>query len=316
MRAVFPHPPGPAADRPERVSGLEVLEAAAGLTVHQAEPSRVHQLNNTAAVVFELCDGRHTVAGIAEAVAEAFALDASPLAEVAACVAELREAGVLAGHARPEDQAGDPFGFFDAIYCLNLDQRPDRWADACRRFCQLGIAARVERFPAVSTPENHHAGCARSWRLMVAAARDRGLGNFLGIEDDAIFLDQTREVLAAGISELAGLPWDLLYLGGATWEPPAGIPGCTALQAPHGLTCTHALAVNRAAYDRLLADIPEAGGIDEWLTVYPAVDQYLADRVNTGYYRAYLLNPRVATQAELTSLAQLDGPLRDRYTIR
>ena len=146
--------------------------------------------------------------------------------------------------------------------------------------------------------------------------RDRGLRNFLGFEDDAIFLDRTLVVLQKAIVELEGLPWDLLYLGGATWEPPVKIPGHIGLQSPRALTCTHALAVNHSTYDRLLADVPETEGIEEWIAAYSAIDQYLAKRVNDGYYRAYLLNPRVATQDELTHHAELDASLRDRYTIR
>src|SRR5579862_7834027 len=280
--------------------------------VRQAERLQVHQLNNTASAVLELCDGQTTVAEIAEGIADAFSLVALPLAEVIACVAELRRAGVLAEHAYGQSSASDdPFGFFEAIYCLNLDQRPDRWADALRRFSRLRIATRVERFPAIPTPDNHHVGCARSWRLMIAEARDRGLGNFLGIEDDAIFLDETLDVMRRAIAELEGLPWDLLYLGGAAWEQAIEIPGHTALQSPRGLTCTHALAVNHTAYDRLLSAIPEADGIEEWLTAHAAIDQYLAHQVNAGYYQAYVLNPRVATQIELTAPGGLDGDLRD-----
>ena len=282
--------------------------------VRQAEPRRLYELNNTASIVLELCDGRHTVAEIARALARAFALSVPPLAETAACVADLRRAGVLVD--RPAEQVGGPFDFFAAIYCLNLDQRPDRWGDALRRLSMLNIATRVERFPAISTPHNHHVGCARSWRLMIAEARDRELASFLGIEDDAIFLDTTLKVVSRAISELAGLDWDLLYLGGAAWETPAEIPGHTALRSPRSLTCTHALAVNHPAYDRLLADIPEADGIEEWLAAYSGIDQYLCRQVNNGYYRAYVLNPRVATQVELTSADGLDAPLRDRYTIR
>jgi Coenzyme PQQ synthesis protein D (PqqD) len=65
----------------------------------QAEPLRVHQLNNTASMVLALCDGKRTLAGIAEVLAEAFTLKAPPLAEAAACVTELRRAGVLVDHA-------------------------------------------------------------------------------------------------------------------------------------------------------------------------------------------------------------------------
>jgi Coenzyme PQQ synthesis protein D (PqqD) len=87
---------GPAADRPQRAAGLDIVEFAWGFLARQAEPMRVHQLNNTASAVLELCDGQRTVAGIAGEVADVFGLEAPPLDEVAACVAELRRAGVLA----------------------------------------------------------------------------------------------------------------------------------------------------------------------------------------------------------------------------
>jgi hypothetical protein len=82
-------------DAPQRATGIELAELSGGLLVRQAEPRRVHQLNNTASMVLELCDGRHTVAQIAEVLAAAFTLDGPPLAEVAACVSELRHAGIL-----------------------------------------------------------------------------------------------------------------------------------------------------------------------------------------------------------------------------
>jgi hypothetical protein len=279
--------------------------------IRQAESPRLHHLNNTASIVLALCDGRRTLAEIAGALAEAFTLDVPPLAEAASCVAELRRAGVLAG-----GKPAGPFGFFAAIWCLNLGERPDRWANMCRRFDVLGIAAQVERFPALCAPRNPRIGCTSSWRLMVARARERELPNFLGFEDDAIFLDTTLDVVSQAVSELAALDWDLLYLGGGAWHPPVDLPGHLALQSPRGLTCTHALAVNHTAYDRLLADIPAADGIEAWMAAHTAIDQFLAKQVTAGRYRAYVLNPRVATQIELTGHDGLDGSLRDRYTIR
>ena len=44
--------------------------------VRQAEPPRVHQLNNTMSIVLDSCDGQRTVAEIAEMLAEAFGLGA------------------------------------------------------------------------------------------------------------------------------------------------------------------------------------------------------------------------------------------------
>ena len=97
----------------------------------------------------------------------------------------------------------------------------------------LGVADRAERFPAIPAPGRKPVGCTGSWRLMVAEARDRGLANFLGLEDDAIFLDTTLDDLSRAVSEMAGLDWDLLYLGGAAWQPPPRSPdtgrcGCRA----------------------------------------------------------------------------------------
>jgi hypothetical protein len=85
----------PAVDRPAASPGLELVEHAAGLSVRQGSPAREHELNNTASIVLALCDGKRTVAGIAEEMAASFALATPPLAEVSACVSGLRRAGIL-----------------------------------------------------------------------------------------------------------------------------------------------------------------------------------------------------------------------------
>jgi hypothetical protein len=87
---------GDGSDPPRREAGIDIAELPEGLMVRQTEPLRVHQLNNTASVILELCDGHHTLAEIAEVLAGAFGLEAPPLAQVTACVAELRGTGVLA----------------------------------------------------------------------------------------------------------------------------------------------------------------------------------------------------------------------------
>ena len=102
---------GPAADRPLRVGGIEVTELAEGLMVRPAGSPAAQQLNNTASVILELCDGHRTVNQIAAALAEAFGLDADPLAEVTACVAGLRSAGILADAGQapgPADRSAIP----------------------------------------------------------------------------------------------------------------------------------------------------------------------------------------------------------------
>ena len=84
-----------AADRPAPAEGLDVHEVDDGLVVFDASTDRVHYLNPTAAVVFAFCDGTRTTDDLADLVQSAWELDAAPVTDVVACVAQLRDEGVL-----------------------------------------------------------------------------------------------------------------------------------------------------------------------------------------------------------------------------
>ena len=77
--------------KPRRAEGFELEQMAEGYMVHDAAAGRVHYLNHTAAIVFELCDGATTEQDIAEAVRDLYDMSEAPHAEVAACLASLRE---------------------------------------------------------------------------------------------------------------------------------------------------------------------------------------------------------------------------------
>jgi hypothetical protein len=81
--------------KPTRVDGLEAHEVDDGLVVYQASNDRVHYLNATAAVVYELCTGERTGDEIAALVGEAWSLPEPPRAEVEACLTQLRAEGVV-----------------------------------------------------------------------------------------------------------------------------------------------------------------------------------------------------------------------------
>jgi hypothetical protein len=82
-------------DRPSKVDGLDVNEVKDGLIVYESERDRVHYLNATASIVFELCDGTADSSGIADLIAKAYGLDEVPVADVEACLVQLREEGLL-----------------------------------------------------------------------------------------------------------------------------------------------------------------------------------------------------------------------------
>jgi hypothetical protein len=216
------------------------------------------------------------------------------------------DAGALLTQARRE--LASPFSIFDAIFCLNLDDQRARWDAMTRRFRALDIAWRVERAPAVATPGNHHAGHALSFRQIVDRAKTRGYRNLLLVEDDAIFLDSTVDVLRSVVGDLDGRQWDLLYLGAMVWSQTFPFaPGSTVLQLPRGITCTHCVAVSETAFDRILTDIPTESGeqLDRWLAEHAGTDQYLNALGDRGTFEALVVWPRVATQPILREAARL-----------
>jgi hypothetical protein len=215
-------------------------------------------------------------------------------------------------------EISNPFSMFDAILCLNLDEQRQRWDDMTRRFQELDIAWRVERVPAVSTPANHHAGHALSFRRIVHHAKTRGYRNLLVVEDDAIFLESTLDILRSVVADLDGRRWDLLYLGAAVWSQTFPFAsGSTVLQVPRGITCTHCVAVNETAFDRILMDIPTESGeqLERWLAQHAGTDQYLNALIEHGTFEALIVWPRVATQPFLRNAADADAAFADEYVI-
>lgn len=78
-----------------RAEGLEVNRMPDGYVVYQAERDKVHYLNPSAAMIFELCGETTTVDAITEYLQEAYTLSAPPASEVRACLDELVAEGII-----------------------------------------------------------------------------------------------------------------------------------------------------------------------------------------------------------------------------
>jgi hypothetical protein len=74
---------------------LDVNEVEDGLIVYVPSTDRVHHLNSTASVVFQLCDGSRSLVEIADGVREVFALEVSPMSETEDCLARLGREGLV-----------------------------------------------------------------------------------------------------------------------------------------------------------------------------------------------------------------------------
>ncbi len=199
-----------------------------------------------------------------------------------------------------EREKHSPFSEFDQIVCLNLDHQTDKWEQMEKRFEQLGIADKVQRFPAVHTPEQHHIGCTLSHRNIIERAARFGYKSVLVFEDDAMMLSGAELFLSMGLKELKQKSWKVLYLGGAEQHyEPSLAEGCSNLvEVPEfRLTCTHAIAYHQSVYKQILDEVPDNElDMPAWLKKNYAIDQYLC-RIDSRY----LIFPKPFSQPGLVA---------------
>jgi GR25 family glycosyltransferase involved in LPS biosynthesis len=116
--------------------------------------------------------------------------------------------------------------YFDHIYCINLDRRPDKWKNCLLEFEKHDIV--VERITAIDGNPNNEIkneikepyvykpgiiGCALSHLKIVKDALENNYKNILILEDDIVFEEEVNYKFSEYINKIP-LDWQLLYFGG------------------------------------------------------------------------------------------------------
>ncbi len=83
-----------------RAEGLDVNEVPDGYVIYQTEHDRVHYLNKTAAIVFELCDGARGADDIVARVTNLIELEGAENGEIQACIQSLLKEGLVLSHTK------------------------------------------------------------------------------------------------------------------------------------------------------------------------------------------------------------------------
>lgn len=112
--------------------------------------------------------------------------------------------------------------YFSGAFCINLDDRPERMAQAQAEFDRLGL--KVERMPAVKgNPSGietallpNEVGCKLSHMHCITEAAKRSWNSVLVFEDDVAFRDNANELFTQYIDQVP-LDWAIIYLGGNHW---------------------------------------------------------------------------------------------------
>jgi GR25 family glycosyltransferase involved in LPS biosynthesis len=146
--------------------------------------------------------------------------------------------------------------YFDRVFCINLDSRPDRWEDASKEFEKHSL--QVERIPGIDgskmnldfPPEIKEGavGCALSQFFAIKYAKQLGLNKFLLLEDDIQFVENANELFDQYILEVPS-DWDMLYLGGQHFH------GMNLKQvSEHVYKCEYTLAAHSVAFNCTVFD--------------------------------------------------------------
>lgn len=170
-----------------------------------------------------------------------------------------------------------PNTYFDKIYCLNLDRRPDRWRNTLTSFLQWGVQA--ERFPAVDGESPFVAGQYREYLRRLASsgpsscnpplASPGALGCLLShtkilesaiqnrhqriliFEDDVKF----HRSFLAEFQKVRKLPsnWKLLYLGASQHDWHQVTLGGNGFYCAKRSLGTFAVAIDRSIFNLLIS---------------------------------------------------------------
>lgn len=174
----------------------------------------------------------------------------------------------------------NPFNFFDEIYCINLDERPDRWEHSQEQFYKLGILDKVKRYSAIKPTLDERwkrdvpwgkgkyryplvgaVGCAESHKAIIRLAKEKNLKNVMVFEDDFIVSENWFEILNPAITELQKHNWHNFYLGyllnnawGLKVDVSENLGRCLS-KKHRGIQLTTALAYNSTIFDHLINNI-------------------------------------------------------------
>lgn len=176
--------------------------------------------------------------------------------------------------------------YFDKIYCINLDERIDRWEASQKEFDKLGIT-NVTRVSAIKN-EIGHLGCRDSHVEVITDAKNNGHKKILVLEDDFVFINSDKNLIDDVLTQLSRVDWELFYFG-ATVHLYNG--KLTKVDENLVLTnfayTTHAYAVNSSVFDFIIENAKN----------HDIIDVFYNDTIVKNN-KTYISNPMLCLQRE------------------
>ncbi|WP_319587634.1 hypothetical protein [uncultured Desulfobulbus sp.] len=145
------------------------------------------------------------------------------------------------------------WNFFDKIYCITLESRPDRMREAKNQFALAGLDQRMEFIVVIKDEANPERGIYQSHLRCLSLGLEAGARHILVFEDDVFFRDFSAERLHQACLFLqATSAWDAFFLGCLT-NGSRQIGQRAVVQVQYRCLA-HAYAVNRAFAERIVRE--------------------------------------------------------------
>lgn len=185
---------------------------------------------------------------------------------------------------------GNPFDYFEEIWCINLDHRTDRWEESKKEFEKLGILNRVQRFSAIKDVDGR-VGIIKSNLEIVKMAKEKKLKNILVFEDDIEFLNvPVLDILDQSIKQIKNMDWALFYLGANTHTKLIKLDKNLILLK--NAFAVHSMAYNKNIYDKFIS---YASRINQITKADDILDVYLSKEIQNKHI-CLMTNPILTTQ--------------------
>ena len=104
--------------------------------------------------------------------------------------------------------------YFDKFYCISIEERADRRAEAKVQFEKVGLADKVEFVIVKRHPNNCEQGIYQSHVSCIKKGLQAGAGNIVIFEDDILFDRFSPASLGNSVNFLSGIAsWNALFFG-------------------------------------------------------------------------------------------------------
>jgi len=176
--------------------------------------------------------------------------------------------------------------FFDKIYCINLDERMDRWVSAKNELEKNGIY-NYKRFSAIKN-EIGHLGCRDSHIEVIKDAKKNNYNKILILEDDFVFINDDKTLINNILTQLSDLDWELFYFGATVHLYDGKLTKVSEnIVLTNFAYTTHSYAINSSTFDFIIDNAKNHNIIDIFYNDFIVKNN-----------KTYISNPMVCLQRE------------------